>query len=118
MLKVDEKQLEGIRVLYLHGWIDGSQTCDAIHQHVKDRLDAGDRRFLVNLSDVSWSNSLGLGCLIASYVTCVRRDAHLEICSPSRRIETEMRISRLIPELFTPYATEAEALKALRERAA
>jgi anti-sigma B factor antagonist len=115
MLKSDVRVGHGITVLALSGWINGDKSCQAIHDDLRELLAQGDRKFVLDLAEVTGMNSLGLGCIIAGFVACKRHDAVMEICNPSRKVENALRFAQVVPQLFEVHRSRGDAIKALEE---
>ena len=49
------------------GQMDGSPCCKSLIETVKARLGEGHRKFVIELSGVTWMSSCGIGCLVSSY---------------------------------------------------
>ncbi|MEZ5063515.1 MAG: STAS domain-containing protein [bacterium] len=99
-----------VLVLALQGTVDGSDSCRAIHRTVRDGIDAGLSRFVLDLTDVDWINSLGIGYLAAAATAAVKESASVRIASPSPRVEAVLRAAGVVPHFWQPYATQEEAV--------
>jgi anti-sigma B factor antagonist len=79
---------------------------------VNELLDEGNRKILLNLSDMEYIDSNGLGELVQSLKTSKRFGAQLVLLKPQDRVRKTLKLTNLLP-MFSVYETEAEALKAL-----
>ncbi len=73
-------------------------------------LDEGNRKILLNLSEMDYIDSNGLGELVQSLKTSKRFGAQLVLLKPQDRVRKTLRLTNLLP-MFSVYETEAEALK-------
>jgi anti-sigma B factor antagonist len=110
MLNISKRDESGVLILDLEGQIDGGPESEKIQEIIKASIEEGKRRFLLNLKDVKWLNSLGAGVLIASYASAKREDAALKLLSVSDRVGVVLKTCGLIPEVFETYDDEAEAV--------
>ena len=78
---------------------------------VSELLDEGNRKILLNLSDMEYIDSSGLGELVQSLKTSKRFGAQLVLLKPQDRVRRTLKLTNLLP-MFSVYETEAEALKA------
>jgi anti-sigma B factor antagonist len=78
---------------------------------VSELLDEGNRKILLNLSDIDYIDSNGLGELVQSLKTSKRFGAQLVLLKPQDRVRKTLKLTNLLP-MFSVYETEAEALKA------
>ena len=110
MLNISTRDEGGVLILDLEGQIDGGPESEKIQEIIKSNIEGGTRRFLLNLKDVKWLNSLGAGVLIASYASAKREDAALKLLSVSDRVGVVLKTCGLIPEVFETFEDEAEAV--------
>jgi len=104
-----------IAILDLEGTLDGGPACKRIQALVKEILQDGTKKVLLNLSSVPWANSLGVGVLIASYVSATREHATLKFCGVSHRIDMVLRAADLVPGVFETFDSEEEALQSFSQ---
>jgi len=83
-------------------------------QLVLQLLDEGYAKILLNLSDMDYIDSNGLGELVQSLKTSKRRGASLRLLKPQDRVTKTLRLTNLLP-MFSVYESEAEALRAFGE---
>jgi len=83
-------------------------------QLVIQLLDEGYAKILLNLSDMDYIDSNGLGELVQSLKTSKRRGASLRLLKPQDRVTKTLRLTNLLP-MFSVYESEAEALRAFGE---
>ena len=74
-------------------------------------LGDGATKILLNLSDMDYIDSNGLGELVQVYRESQRRGASLRLLKPQDRVTKTLRLTNLLP-MFSVYESEAEALKA------
>jgi anti-sigma B factor antagonist len=85
---------------------------DTIMPRVIDEiLDDGTKKILLNLSEMDYIDSNGLGELVQAYRESHRKGASLRLLKPQDRVTKTLRLTNLLP-MFTVYETEDEALKA------
>jgi anti-sigma B factor antagonist len=111
MMQIETREESGVTVLDLSGRLDGGPETRKIHETVKKTLESGGRKIALNMTDVPWANTLGIGILIASFVSAKRMEAQLKMFAPSERVSASLKMMRLIPEIFDDIATEKAALE-------
>ena len=77
---------------------------------IEQLLNEGHRKILLNLSDMEYIDSNGLGELVQSLKTSKRLGASLRLLKPQDRVRKTLRLTNLLP-MFSVYDSEAEALK-------
>jgi len=83
-------------------------------QIISTILDEGYKKVLLNLSDMDYIDSNGLGELVQSLKTSKRRGASLRLLKPQERVQKTLKLTNLLP-MFSVYDSEAEAMKAFAE---
>jgi anti-anti-sigma factor len=114
MLTVTKRMHGDTALIDLSGAIDGGDSCREIHEAIKGNLDEGHRKFVLNLSEVEWINSLGVGFLVAASVSAARESATVRLFGLSPRVDTLLRSSGVVPHVWKDFADEQEALESLR----
>jgi anti-sigma B factor antagonist len=77
-------------------------------------LDEGYKKILLNLSDMDYIDSNGLGELVQSLKASKRYGASLRLLKPQDRVAKTLRLTNLLP-MFSVYDSESEAIHAFAE---
>ena len=91
----------------------GGPDADDFKEVIKKLMAEGCKKILVNLEDVPWVNSTGLGILIAGYTSLKRDGGTLKLLNVTDRIQSILMITRL-GTIFESYDDEAEALASFK----
>ena len=108
-MDIKERVVSGVSVLDLSGKIVLGEGDGQVRDRIKDLLADGQKKILLNLAEVNYIDSAGLGALISSYTTAKRQGAHLKLMSLTKRIQDLLAITKLIT-VFETYDNEAEAI--------
>lgn len=112
-LALTERQIGAVTVLDLVGKL----TIDHDAQRLKDKINSliqqGRTQIVVNLTDVSYIDSGGLGQLVASYGSVAKTSGGLKLLGVSKRNHDLLSITRLVT-LFDAYDSEKEAVESFR----
>jgi anti-sigma B factor antagonist len=84
---------------------------DLLPRLIEQLLSEGTRKILLNLSDMDYIDSNGLGELVQSLKVSGRHGASLRLLKPQDRVKKTLKLTNLLP-MFSVYDTEAEAIKA------
>jgi len=76
---------------------------------LKEQLEEGKTLFVLNLKDVRFLDSAGLGELVASLKRVAEKEGSLRICNANRRVSEALVVTKLI-EILDVYESEAEAI--------
>ena len=81
---------------------------------VGEILGEGGTKILLNLSDMEYIDSNGLGELVQSLKTSKRFGASLRLLKPQDRVRKTLRLTNLLP-MFSVYDSESDAIKSFAE---
>ena len=110
MLNITTRDQAGVMIIDLDGQVDGGPLSMKVHELIKQNLEKGQKKLVLNMQNVKWLNSLGAGVLIAAYASAKRQDAALKLFGITDRVETVLKTCGLIPEVFEVYKDENGAL--------
>ena len=68
-LKITERVVDGVAVVALEGRIVLGEESNALREKVKSLLAAGQKKIVLNMDNVTYIDSSGLGTLVASHTT-------------------------------------------------
>jgi len=108
-MDIKERVVGGVSVLDLSGKIVLGEGDGQIRDRIKDLLADGQRKILLNLGEVNYIDSAGLGALISSYTTTKRQGGQLKLVNLTKRIQDLLAITKLIT-VFETYDNEGQAL--------
>ena len=116
-IKIEERQIGLVTILD----IVGKLTIDQGAEHLKDKINSliSQKRLhvLLNLKNVPYIDSGGLGQLVASYGSVMRAGGALKLLSVSARNHDLLSITRLVT-VFECFDSEAEAVQSFQTAAA
>lgn len=105
---------EGDVIVYdLKGGLEGGPDSAAIKGSVGERLQAGHRKFLLNLDGVGFVNSTGIGIIASVFHDIDGAGGSMKISNANQKVSRVMMITKLL-NVFDSYPSEAEALAAFR----
>jgi anti-sigma B factor antagonist len=108
-MKVLKEQKGDITVLRLRGTLMGGPDSKVFDEALSDALERGETNVLVDMADISWVNSTGLGILIAGHRTLSLKGGVLKLLHVSKRIESLLMVTKL-NTLFESYDDESQAI--------
>ena len=108
-MDIKERVVEGVSVLDLSGKIVLGEGDLQVKDRIKDLLADGQRKVLLNLGDVSYIDSAGLGAMISCYTTAKREGGQMKLVNLTKRVQDLLTITKLIT-VFETFDSEKEAL--------
>jgi anti-sigma B factor antagonist len=109
-MKLEERMAGDVVVVAIHGDITLNQGGDVVlKDKVRSLIQQGHRKLVVDLGDVSYVDSAGLGELTQAYVTTKNIGGALKLARVTKRLKDLLVITKLIT-VFETYDSEAAAL--------
>jgi anti-sigma B factor antagonist len=109
-MKIVERKVGEVTVLDLHGKILIGEGDDALRDAVTKLVDGGTTKLLLNLEDVPYVDSAGLGEIVRCYTTVSRKDGNLKLINLTKKIKDLLSITKLLT-VFETYDSEDEGVK-------
>src|SRR6188474_2427304 len=94
-MKIRQREIGDVVVLDVNGKIMGGPDSEAFQATIDALVESGKRKVLVNLENVSWINSTGLGILIAGFPSLQKSGGKLKLVNVSQRIESLLAVTKL-----------------------
>ena len=110
---VNPRRLDDVVILDLSGRITMGEGTLILRDHIQKLLNGGDRKFLLNLSDVDYIDSSGLGELVSSFTTVRNNGGQLKLLNLTRRVHDLLQITKLLT-VFETYDNEQAALASFK----
>jgi anti-sigma B factor antagonist len=111
------RRSDDVMIVDLSGRLVLGESADHLHDLIKQALEAGDRKFLLNMASVSYMDSSGIGELVRSCVRVTGAGGEMKLIHVQGRIANILQITKL-RRVFEVFADEATALSSFRSKAA
>jgi anti-sigma B factor antagonist len=112
-MKITRRQVDGVTILDLNGRITLGDGEVVLRETIQDLAKEGDRRILLNLGNVPYIDSTGLGELVRAYTTMRKRGAEVKLLNLTKRIHDLLELTKLYT-VFDVYEDEDSAIRAFR----
>jgi anti-sigma B factor antagonist len=109
-MKIVERHVGDVVILDLHGKILIGEGEDALRDAVTRLVDSGKKKILLNLAEVPYVDSAGLGEIVRCYTTVSRQKGSLKLINLTKKIKDLLSITKLLT-VFETYDSEEEAVK-------
>jgi anti-sigma B factor antagonist len=107
------RRIDDIVILDLSGRITIGEGTLVLRDQIQRLLAAGDRKFLLNLADVDYIDSSGLGELVTAFTTVRNQEGQLKLLNLTRRVQDLLQITKLLT-VFEVFSSETEAVKSMK----
>ena len=108
-LKIASREVDGVAVLDLSGRITLGEGSVQIRDAIRDLIGKGQKNILLNLGDVNYIDSSGLGELVSAYTTAKNQDARLKLLKLTKRVHDLLQLTKLYT-VFDIFDDEASAI--------
>lgn len=109
-LTINQRTVGEVTILDLSGKITIGAGNVQLREAVKKLLDGGNKKILLNLGDVSYVDSSGIGELVSSFTTTSNVGGNLKLLNLTKKIQDLLAITKLLT-VFETFTNEDEALK-------
>ncbi len=114
-MEINARQKEDVIIFDIEGEIRRSDITDiTLHQLVKDELDTGNRKILLNFQNVDFIDSFGVGEILASYISTHNLGGKLKIAKISKKLYLVFQVT-MLTNVLEIYDDENNALKSYTE---
>lgn len=109
-LKIASRQVDGVTVLDFEGRIVLGEPTEAIRDTLQDLVSKGQKKILVNLGEVSYIDSSGLGALVRAYSTLTSQQGTLKLLNLTKKVHDLLQVTKLYT-VFEIFNDESAAIK-------
>ena len=109
-MNIDERVVDGVTILDLKGKMTLGEGDELLRDKINSLIQQGRRKVVLNLEDVPYIDSAGLGEIVRTYTTISRQGGSLKLLNLTKRITDLLSITKLLT-VFDTYDSEADAVR-------
>ena len=109
-VKISTRQVDGVTILDLSGRITLGEGSVQLRDAVRDLLAKGQKHILLNLGDVNYIDSSGIGELVSAFTTVKNQGGELKLLNLNKRVKDLLQITKLYT-VFDVHEDEAGAIR-------
>jgi anti-sigma B factor antagonist len=109
-LNIIEKEVNGVTVLELVGRVTLGEESNQLRNKLKDVLSQGKTRLVLDLGEVTYIDSAGLGTLVSGFTSAQNQGANLKLANLTKRFNEQLNITKLVT-VFDVYDNVQDAVK-------
>ena len=109
-IQISMRQVGDIVVLDMTGRLVLEEGVLPFRQQIEDLVKQGRLKFLLNLQNVTYIDSAGVGMMVAKYLSVRRKGGDIKLLHLTRRTQRVMSITKLM-KVFDVFDEEADALR-------
>lgn len=108
-LSTSMRDVSGVVIVDLSGRITLGEASGKLRDTVRDLLSKGNKKILLNLGDVTYIDSSGLGELVSSYTTAANQGAKVKLLNVQKKVNDLLQITKLYT-VFDSFDDESKAV--------
>jgi anti-sigma B factor antagonist len=108
-LKITNREVEGVSVVTLDGRIVLGDESNALRVKLKSLIAEGRKQIVLNMDNIKYIDSAGLGILVAAHCSAKTQGASLRLCHLGSKFQEVLQITKLLT-VFEVCDTEAAAV--------
>ena len=112
-LAIASRELDGVTVLDLSGRITLGEGSVQLRDAIRDLIAKGQRSILLDLGEVSYIDSSGLGELVSAYTTAKNQGATLKLLKLTKKVHDLLQLTKLYT-VFEIFDDEASAIASFK----
>ena len=109
-MQIEERAIGDVMVLDLKGKVTLGEGDELLKDKVNSVVNQGHRKILLNLAEVPYLDSAGLGEVVRAYTTVSRQGGNLKLLNLTKRITDLLAITKLLT-VFETFDAEGDAVK-------
>ena len=109
-MQISERVIGDVVVLDVKGRITLGDGDELLKDKVNQLVTAGRKKIILNLADVPYVDSAGLGEIVRTYTTVSRQGGSLKLLNLTKRISDLLAITKLLT-VFETFDSEEDAIK-------
>ena len=112
-LTITSREVDGVTVLDLNGRITLGEGSVQLREAVRDLISKGSRSILLNMGDVNYIDSSGLGELVSAFTTAKNQGAAVKLLGLNKKVKDVLQLTKLYT-VFDIYEDEASGIASFK----
>src|ERR1700691_5643959 len=114
-MKSSTRQVDGVTIVDLSGRSPLGEGSVVLRDTVRDLLSKGQKKILLNLGDVNYIDSSGIGELVSAFTTAKNQGGELKLLNLTKKVHDLLQITKLYT-VFDVKEDEAVAVKSFTKQ--
>jgi anti-sigma B factor antagonist len=114
-MQIHQRSVGDVTIIDLNGKMTLGEGDELLRDKVNSLIAQGQKKLVLNLADVPYIDSAGLGEIVRTYTTVSRQGGVLKLLALTKRIQDLLAITKLLT-IFETFDTEDEALKSFSSK--
>jgi anti-sigma B factor antagonist len=113
-LEISEQRTNNVQVIKLAGSLSIGEEAGRLRARFKELLSDGTNRLVLDLSQLSYVDSSGLGALVAGFTTARTQGGDVKLAQPRNQLREQLTVTKL-DTVFEVHASVEDAIRAFGE---
>jgi len=109
-IKASTRLLDSVTIVDLSGRITLGEGSSTLRETVRDLISKGQKNILLNLGDVTYIDSSGIGELVSSFTSVNNQGGRLKLLNLQKKVHDLLQITKLYT-VFEVHTDEAAAVR-------
>ncbi len=115
-MKATIRQIDSVAVVDISGRITLGEGCTQLRELIRDQLGKGNKNLLLNLADVTYIDSSGIGELVSAFTGVSKQGGSLKLLNLTKKVHDLLQITKLYT-VFDVHEDEAKAISSFTKTA-
>ena len=107
-VKLTTHEKGDVMIVDASGRLTLGEGTSSLRKRMRELVEGGSRRIVLNMADITYIDSSGLGELVAAYTTLTRARGELKLLNLAKRVHDLLKITKLYT-VFETFEDEASA---------
>ena len=112
-MQLKTRKVDEINVVDINGKITLGEGNIILRDTIRNLLARGEKKILLNLGDVTYIDSSGIGELVSSFTTTTNQGGQLKLLNLTKKVQDLLQITKLLT-VFEVFTSETEALQSFK----
>ena len=113
-MKIETRTMGDIKILDCSGRITLGEGTMVVRNTVRELLNSNNKKIILNLAEVNYIDSSGIGELVSTYTTVTSNGGQLKLLGLTKKIQELLAITKLLT-VFQVYEEEQKALESFQK---
>jgi anti-sigma B factor antagonist len=112
-MQIAERDSGSVTILDLSGKVTLGEGDNLLKDKLNSLLHQGKKKVLLNLAQVNYVDSAGLGAIVSAYTTVTRDGGSLKLANVTKRLQDLLSITKLLT-VFETFDSEDEGVRSFK----
>jgi len=109
-MQIQHRMVGNVAIVDLNGRLMLGDGDDLLRDTVNGLIQHGQKRLVLNLADVPYMDSTGLGTIVRTYTTALNHGGGLKLLRPTQRVKELLTITKLLT-ILEAFESEEDAVR-------